>query len=149
MRSFRFRLQRVLQWQERVCGLEEDKLRACLAAVADAEEKLARLAADTVAVEQEFSAQLALAPPDLAALAAFRHKAIVDRQTLEHERLNRRAALDAQRRKLLAERRRLQLIEKLRQRALDEHTRAADREAEAVSLESYLSTWVSGTSRRS
>lgn len=147
MQRFQFRLQRVLQWQERVCHLEEDKLRTCLAEVAETEERLARHAAECIGIEQEFSNQAALAPGDLQALAAFRRKAVMDVQTLEHERQRRQAALDAQRQKLLAERRRLQIIEKLRERALQEYTRAADRELEALSHESYVSTWISRKNR--
>jgi flagellar export protein FliJ len=147
MQRFQFRLQRVLHWQERVCRLEEDKLRTCLAEVAETEEKLARHAAECIAIEQEFSNQPALAPPDLQALAAFRHKAVTAVQLLEQERQRRQTSLDAQRQKLLAERRRLQIIEKLRERALQEHTRAADRELEALSHESYLSTWISRAAR--
>ena len=147
MRRFQFRLQRVLQWQQRVCRLEEDKLRLCLADVAEVEQGLARLAAERVAIEEEFSTQSAIAPPDLRALAEFRKKTVLDRQALEQERENRLAVLAQQQQKLLAERRRLQVIEKLRERALLEHNRAADREFEALSLESYLSTWVSSNSR--
>jgi flagellar export protein FliJ len=147
MQRFQFRLQRVLHWQERVCRLEEDKLRTCLAEVAETEEKLARHAAECIVIEQEFSNQPALAPRDLQALAAFRHKAVTIVQLLEQERQRRQTALDAQRQKLLAERRRLQIIEKLRERALQEYTRAADRELEALSHESYLSAWISRAAR--
>lgn len=143
MQQFRFRLQRILQWQERTCRIEEDNLRERLAEVAETENKLARLVAERAAIEEEFSGQTAMAPSDLRALAVFRRKTILDQQALEQESRKRRSALDAQRQKLLAERRRLQMIEKLRSRALEEHTRAADRELEALSLESYLSTWVS------
>lgn len=143
MQQFRFRLQRILQWQERLCRIEEDKLRERLAEVAETENKLASLFAERAAIEEEFSAQTAMAPSDLRALAAFRRKTILDQQALEQESRKRRSALDAQRQKLLSERRRLQMIEKLRSRALEEHARGADRELEALSLESYLSTWIS------
>ena len=148
MRRFQFRLQRILQWQHRVCRVEEEKLHGCLSQVGETEEKLARLAAQRVAIEHEFATQAAMAPPDLQALAAFRHKTVLARQALEHERQSRLDALNAQRQKLLAERRRLQVIEKLRERALQDHTRAADREEEAVSHESYLSTWLSRSRAR-
>ena len=147
VQRFQFRLQRILQWQERVCRLEEDKLRTSLLEIAETEEKLARQAAERVAVEREFSSQPALAPPDLQALAAFRRKTVLDRLALEQERQNRQTTLDAQRQKLVAERRRLHIIEKLRERALQEYTRAADRELEALSQESYLSTWISRAAR--
>lgn len=147
MQRFQFRLQRVLGWQQRLCRAEEEKLRLSLAAVAETENRLARLAAEAVTIEQEFSGQAALSAADLRALAAFRRNAIVGRQKLERERGARVAAADAQRQVLLHARRRLQILEKLRDRALAEHTRAADREAEALSLESYLSTWVSAARR--
>jgi flagellar export protein FliJ len=143
MQPFRFRLQRILQWQQRVCRIEEDKFSACFADVAESENKLARLVAERVAIEEEFAVQAAMAPSDLRALAAFRRKTVLDQQALEQERRKRQAALDAQRQKLLSERRRLQVIEKLRARALEDYTHAMDRELEALSLESYLSTWVS------
>lgn len=142
MQQFRFRLERVLQWQQRICRLEEEKLRQAAAYAAEADEKLAGLAAQRVAIEQEFSNQATLAPADLQALGEYRRRAVVTRLSLERERETRRAALAAQREKLLAERRKMEVIEKLRERALQEHTRAADREAEALSHESYLSGWI-------
>ena len=130
-----------MQWQQRLCKIEEEKLRTCLAEAAETDNKLARLMAERVAIEEEFAVQSAVAPGDLQALAAFRRKTVVDQQALDQERQTRQAALAVQRQKLLGERRRLQVIEKLRARALEEYTRAADRELEALSLESYLSTW--------
>ena len=143
MRRFEFRLQRVLQWQQKICRLEEDQFRIRQADFSQAEQKMARHAAERAAIELEFSAPSHLAPAELAALAAFRRKSASDAQVLERERDSRLAALNAQRQKLLAARRRLEVIEKLRRRALDEYTRQADRELEALSHESYLSTWLS------
>ena len=143
MQRFRFRLQRVLHWQERVCRLEEEKLRQCLWDVAESEGKLERWADQRVAIEHEFSTQSRLSAPDLQALAAFRRSAITERQALEKEREARMAALAVQREHLLGERRKLHVIEKLRDRALEEYNRAADKEAEALSQESYLATWLS------
>jgi flagellar export protein FliJ len=142
MPPFRFRLQRVLQWQERICRLEEDKLRQFAAELAETEGKLARLAAERVSIEQEFAGQTSLSPRDLQALAQYRRRAAQELLALEQEREARGAALAGQREKVLAERRKVQVIEKLRDRALQEHTRAVDRETETVSHESYLSTWI-------
>lgn len=142
MPPFRFRLQRVLQWQERICRLEEEKLRQFAAELAETGVKLARLAAERVSIEQEFAGHASLSPRDLQALAHYRRRAAQERLTLEKEREGRLAALAAQREKLLAERRKAQVIEKLRDRALQEHVRAVEREIETVSHESYLSTWI-------
>ncbi len=143
MRRFEFRLQRVLQWQQKLCRIEEDQFRMRQSELAQTERKLAQLGAQCAAIEQEFSARPALAPGELSALAAFRKRSVADARILEQERRNRLAALDAQREKLLSARRRLEVIEKLRERAVAEYTREADRELEALSHESYLSTWLS------
>lgn len=142
MPPFRFRLRRVLQWQERICRLEEDKLRQFAAEVAETDAKLSRLAAERVSIEQEFAGHASLSPRDLQALAQYRRRAAMQRVAFEQEREARLAVLTGQREKLLAERRKLQVMEKLRDRALQEHTRAVEREIEMVSYESYLSTWI-------
>jgi len=142
MQRFRFRLERVLHWQGRVCRLEEDKFRRCAADVAETDEKIARLTAQRVAIEREFASQTALVPADFYALAEYRKKSAAERGALGRERQARVTALDAQRQKLIAARRTLQIIEKLRERALQEYTRAVDREVETLSQESYLSNWV-------
>ena len=142
MQRFRFRLQRVLQWQERVCRLAEEQLRERQSAVAETEAKQARLAAESEAIEREFASQTSLALRDLRALATYRTGSTTRRRALAQERETRLTALSEQRGILLAERRKLHVIEKLRDRALEEHTREADREIEQMSYESYLSTWV-------
>jgi flagellar export protein FliJ len=142
VQSFRFRLQRVLDWQQKVCQAEEEKLRLRMLDLAHCKEKLARLAARSVAMEQEFLGQRALVPPDLKAFAEFRRSTVKERRELVHEQEKKDALVAEQRQKLLAERRKLQVFEKLRERALSEHTAAADRELEALGLESYLSAFL-------
>lgn len=139
MPPFRFRLQRVLEWQQRVCRLEQEKLRDCAASAAAAEEKLAQLDAQTVSVERDFLCQQVLIPADLKALAEFRRSVVLSRQALAAERQNRLAALERQREAFLAENRKHRVLENLRERARLAHVQAADREADALSLESYLS----------
>ena len=140
MQRFRFRLQRILDWQQRVCQVEEEQLRQRLAEAAETGEKLAQLAAGSVAIEQEFLSQPRLAPADLKALAEFRRKTVAERRVLGSEQAARQAAVTVQRDKLRAEKRTLQVYEKLRERAHVEYVLAVDRELEALGLESYLST---------
>lgn len=142
MQSFRFRLQRVLDWQQKVCQAEEEKLRLRLLEVAQCQEKLAKLSARSVAMEHEFLGQSAMIPPDLKAFAEFRRSTVKERRELAREQEKKEALLAEQRQKLLAERRKLQVFEKLRQRAWNEYTVAADKELEALGLESYLSALI-------
>ena len=145
MQPFRFRLQRVFDWQQTVCRLEEEKMRLCRFAIAETEEKLAQLKALSLATEHELSKRPALTAADLKALAEFRLKAIKQGRVLAAEKQARIQALDQQTQKLVAERHRLRLIEKLRERSLDAYTVAAGRELETLALESHLSKWVSNS----
>jgi hypothetical protein len=145
MQPFRFRLERVFEWQQTVCRLEEEKTRLCRLSIAETEEKLAQLKADCLATEHELLKRPAMAAADLKALAEFRIKAIRRGRVLAAEKQTRVQALEKQTQKLLAERHRLRLIEKLRERALDEYTLASDRELETLALECHLSKWVSNS----
>jgi len=142
MQPFRFRLERVFEWQRTVCRLEEEKTRLCRFAIAETEENLARLKADSLATEHELLKRPAIAATDLKALAEFRLKVNRQGRVLAAEKQTHVLALERQTQKLLAERHRLRLIEKLRERALDEYTLASDRELETLALECHLSKWV-------
>lgn len=138
MPPFRFRLQRILDWQQRASQMEEEKLRYRLAELAETRQSLAQLAELSAAAERDFVSQHSLAPADFRALAEFRRKTIAGRQALEREEVERQKAADEQRLKVLGERRRLRIFDKLRERALAEHTREASRQLEELGLESFL-----------
>jgi len=142
VQPFRFRLQRVLDWQQKVCQAEEEKLHSRLLDVAQCREKLAKLAARSVAMEHEFLDQRAMFPRELKAFAEFRRGTANQRRELTHEQEKKDVLLAEQRQKLLTERRKLEVFERLRERAWKEHSAAADRELEALGLESYLSAFV-------
>lgn len=138
MTRFRFRLQRILDWQQRVYQMEDEKLRQRLAEAAATQEKLAELAAKSLAIEQEFLHEPQIAAADLKALAEFRRKTNGERHRLGKDLAARQGAVAEQREKLLLEKRKLQVYERLRLKALAAHTQAADRELEALGLESFL-----------
>ena len=72
MPPFRFRLQRVFDWQSKVCLLEEEKVRLGRYAVAETEARIAQLRADLTAIEREALSPHALQAADLAALDRYR-----------------------------------------------------------------------------
>jgi hypothetical protein len=138
MAVFRFRLQRVLGWQERVCRMEDERLRQRFAELAATQERLAQLALSSARVERDLLAQRQMAAADLAALAEFRKHAASMRQALARERVERGKAIAAQQEKVRAERRKLKVLEKLRERAWSEHTREEERQLETLGLETHL-----------
>jgi flagellar export protein FliJ len=146
MQGFRFRLDRVLEWQRRTCRLEEDELRQCRSRVAATEERIAQLKAESIAVEGELTGLPLIAAADLRALSRYRVWVNKSERALERERQVLLAAAEQQQKKLLDQRRRLRQIETLRERALREFTQAHDRELETLALECHLSARQAQTS---
>jgi flagellar export protein FliJ len=140
--SFRFRLQRVLDWQQKICQAEEEKLHQRLIDLAQCQERMAKLTARSVAMEHDFLGRPTMVPPDLKAFAEFRRSTVKERYELFREQQKKEALLAEQRQKVIAERRKLHVFEKLRERAWTEYSSAADRELEALGLESYLSAFI-------
>jgi hypothetical protein len=138
MQSFKFRLERVLQWQGKVCHLEEEGIRLCRLAVTEAEYRIAQLRSESLAAEQELLRRHAIAASDLLALAEYRLQVVIRSRELEAHRQSVVNALEEQMRKLMAARRQLQRIETLRDRSLLDHNFAANRELEELALESHL-----------
>ena len=138
MRRFQFRLQRVLQWQMKVCHLEEEGTRLCRIAVIEGGERIAQLKAESLVAEQELLGHLAITAADLRALAQYRVEVLRRGRELESRQQSLVAALEEQTRRLMAARRQLQRIETLRDRALVEHNLTVDKELEALALESHL-----------
>lgn len=141
MRQFRFRLERVAQWQLQVCHVEEENTRLCVLAVSETEEKLAQLRTDRLAAEQDLLSHRAIAATELKAWARFRIRVVAQERLLSAQRQSRIQALQEQRQKLLAERNRLRRIERIRERALQRHTEQMNKELEALALECHLSKW--------
>lgn len=143
MQGFKFRLQRVLQWQVKVCHLEEEGTRLCRLAVTEAEERIAQLRAESLVAEQDLLGHRAIAASDLIALARYRVQVALRGRDLEVQRQSFVSALEEQLHKLMAARRKLRQMETLRDRSLREHNLAVDRELESLALECHLSKWVS------
>lgn len=143
MQRFRFRLERVLQWQNNVCQLRENDVRLSLHAISDADQRIEQLRAASLAAEQDSLRHPALTSADLVALSRFRIRVIRDHATLAELRSKLLQTLQQQREVLTAERRRLRLLEKLRSRKLEEYAFETNRESEQLATECHLSRWVS------
>jgi hypothetical protein len=148
MQGFKFRMQRVLQWQVKMCHLEEEGTRLCRLAVTEGEERIAQLRAEALAAEQDVLGHQAIAASDLIALARYRAQVAGRGRDLEARRQAVLAALEEQLRKLEVARRQLQRIETFRDRSLLEHNLTLNRELEALALECHLSRWVTARVRQ-
>src|SRR5580692_10903384 len=115
MQTFRFRLEKVLEWYTRQYELEERRLTVCLTALAEAKVAIAALLAERVAIEHDTLSRARIAAHELAALSLYRIGAKKRELELNAVRDRCAADVDAQRIKLQAAERKVRLIEKLRE----------------------------------
>jgi hypothetical protein len=141
MQTFRFRLERLLRWQERNCSVAEERVHAALGAVAETETKLAALKALAEAAEKECACLSNLGAADLRALHRFRQRNSSIAKALAAEKEGRCNTLLEERKKLQAERLRLKAVNRIRDQELQEYTRLADKAVEAMAADSYFSRW--------
>jgi len=146
MRTFRFRLDRVLEWYREQCEIEEVRLANDIAAWNAVLERIARLKSERQAIDHELIGRSSIAAGELVALGLYRLRATQCAAQLEQDRLKRQTAVDQQRISVQAARRRLRLVEKLRERRLAEHVHAEDRELEDLAAESFLAKWAGADS---
>jgi flagellar export protein FliJ len=138
MTSFRFRLEKVLDWRRQQMELEEAGFKRQSTAIAEMDGACAALEASGIRAELEVRAWKPLAGNDLAALAGFRLHTRRQEQEIARLRAEAQKKLEAQKATLLEARRRCRLLERLRERRLAEWQTACDRELEELAAESYL-----------
>lgn len=143
MQTFRFRLAKVLEWYTRQSEEEERRMAVCLAALADAQQAIARLQAERTAIERDVVSRTAIPARDFVALGLYRLGAKKLELELNTARERCEAAVEEQQARLRAAERRVRLLEKLRQRRLAEHVYAENRELEELASDAYFAKWAS------
>jgi flagellar export protein FliJ len=142
VKSFRFPLQRVLDWrglqlrteEERLAGLQQKLTSLAL------REKL--LAAAQSKSESELLEAQVIAGFDLRALAGFQVRIKSERAALRASRAQCEANIAEQRRRLLKARKDCRVLEQLKEKRHREWTYLGDREVEETAAESYISSWL-------
>jgi flagellar export protein FliJ len=148
VKSFRFPLQRVLDWRSIQLRTEEEKL-------AGLQQKLAALMhrekALTVAQSRSESAVLAMPViegSDLRALAGFHVRIKSERAALKASRTQCDAQIAEQRKRLLKARKDCRVLEQLKDKRHQEWSYLVEREVEDTAAESYISNWLRANSDR-
>jgi hypothetical protein len=148
MTSFRFSLERALEWRTAQLEVEEARFRERAAALAAAERARTEMEASAHRTELEVRSWNPKSGVDLAALGSFRLYARSRADELARERAACARALAEQETRMLEARRRCRLLERLKARRLAEWTAARDRELEEMASESYLAQWGTARDRR-
>jgi hypothetical protein len=141
MTSFRFRLQKVLDFRHTQLELEEARYRQQAAALAAIDRARAELAAEGVHTEAEVRTWNPILERDLAALAEFRLHVRARDAELAARRAECVKQLETQQAAMLEARRRFRLLERLKERGREAWTAERDRELEQVASESFLARW--------
>ena len=141
MTSFRFPLQKALDWRRTQLELEEARFKQRAAAMADLDRERAEIEASGIRAEFAVRHWQPLAGLDLAALGSFRLQVKQREVQLATRRADCQRELDARQAAMLEARRRCRLLERLKERRLAEWQSARDRELEELASESYLALW--------
>jgi hypothetical protein len=141
MTSFRFPLQRVLDWRKTQLELEEVRFKQQLMALAELDQTRAELEAAGMQAEKQVRDYGSLAGGDLAALGSFRLDLKQKDGEIAARRVTCQKSLETQQRTMLEARRGCRLLERLKDRRLAEWTSARDHELEELASESFLAKW--------
>jgi len=141
MNSFRFPLQKVLDWRHTQLDLEEARFKQQLAALAALERERAGWEAAGIKAEIQVRDWNPLAGRDLTALGNFRLNVKQRENEIDARRLECRKSLEAQQSVMLEARRRCRLLERLKERKLAAWQSVRDHELEQLASESFLAKW--------
>jgi flagellar biosynthesis chaperone FliJ len=138
---FRFRLERVLEWEQKNLDREKRLTAECHRLVAEIQDAIARLHAEHLMIEREWLEKKAIPGSDAASLGHYRLGVRKAERTLLTEQERRERSLRQQTAKMLEAQRKLCVLENLRGRKLREYTYLVDRELEQLATESHLAGW--------
>lgn len=141
MQRFQFRLDRVLDWRRKQCGIEENRLAACLALVQDTERKIEALRVERNAIDRELLSRVAIPAADFLNLDRYRTRVGKEEGELGEERRQRLQSAAEQRARVQQAQQRVRLLEKMRDRRLAEYNLNAARELEEAAAEAFLVRW--------
>ena len=141
MTSFRFPLQKVLDWRLTQLNLEEVRYKHQAAALAELDRARAEIEAAGVKAKIQVRDWGQLQGRDLAALGSFRQHVKLQEKQIHARRLDCARILAERQNAMLEARRRCRLLERLKERRLVEWKAACDHEMEELASESYLAQW--------
>jgi hypothetical protein len=141
MTSFRFRLEKVLEWRRLQLEQEEARFRQQAAALATLDRSRAELQAAGIRAEVQVREFRALAGADLSALGAYRADVRRRETSLADQRQECARELASRQQALIEAQRRCRLLERLKERRLAEWREGLERELQELASESFLARW--------
>jgi hypothetical protein len=141
MKSFRFPLEKALDWRRTQLELEEVRYKQQVGELAGLDRQRAEVEASGIRAEIQVREWRPIAAGDLTALGDFRLYVRARESAIAKQRFEAAQKLAEQQKLMLEARRRCRLLERLKERRLAEWTAARDHETEEVAAENYLARW--------
>jgi uncharacterized sporulation protein YeaH/YhbH (DUF444 family) len=141
MKSFRFPLEKALDWRRIQLELEEVRYKQQAGELAGLDRQRADVEASGIRAEIEVREWRPILAGDLTALGDFRLHVKARESAIARLRFDAAQKLAEQQKLMLEARRRCRLLERLKERRLAEWTVERDHELEEIAAESYLARW--------
>ena len=141
MTSFRFSLQRVLDWRRTQLDLAEARYKQQAAALAELDRVRGEIEAAGVQAEAEVRSGGQVQGRDLAALGSYRLHVRMQEAQIQAKRQECERILAQRQNAMLEARRHCRLLERLKERRLAQWKEACDHEMEELASESFLAQW--------
>jgi flagellar FliJ protein len=141
MKTFRFPLQRVLEWRALQLRVEEEKLAALQQQLASMLELREKLSAERNRSQSHLFASGTAAGSDLQSWALYQARLVKQQELLKTQLLQCEKLTFEQRQKLLKARTDHRVLERLKERRWRQWVYLNDREQEDTAAEVYLSKW--------
>jgi hypothetical protein len=142
MKSFRFPLQRVLDWRKLQLRTEEERLAGLQKKLAALVYREKALAAAQARSESAVLGRQAIPGSDLRALAELELRIKHEHAALKANRTQCEAQIAEQRKRLLKARKDSRVLEKLKEERHKAWSQLGAREVEETAAESYISSWL-------
>jgi flagellar export protein FliJ len=141
MKTFRFPLQRVLEYRSLQMRTEEEKLSAIQIQLAEVLHRENALTAAQLNAEMNLLGRSLVEATEFRALSAFQLRIRGEKVSLIAAPKNLEALIAEQRKRLLKVRKDCKILENLKDRRKKAWTYLSDREIENTAAESYISNW--------
>jgi hypothetical protein len=141
MKSFRFRLERVLSWRGAQLTVAETKAQQLLGGLRTTNEAMADVVERRAAAQAAVGQAASLSGAELGAFEASRVWAIREEQRLAARSLVLRHSIEVQNRCVTEARREVKLIERLKARKHESWKAGADHELDDLAAESAIVQW--------
>ncbi len=144
MKTFRFPLERVLEWRRMQLDMEQSKIQAIAARIQRLDDQRRSLFTERSLAEGEILQAKTMEGQDLARIAAFHLHVRNEALTIAETRGQCEHALIAQREKLVEAQRQVKLLQNLREKRFTRWSADLAREQEQFAGEAFLARWQTG-----